>query len=66
METICYIVVMSARKFCHYFEVHKVQVLMNQPLNDIFDNKDSSERINKWAMELLEHVIDFEKRSAIK
>jgi hypothetical protein len=39
---------------------------MNQPLNDIFGNHDSSGRIGKWAMELSEHVIDFEKRSAIK
>jgi hypothetical protein len=41
-------------------------VLTNQPLNDIFDNQDSSGRIGKWTMELSEHVIDFEKRNAIK
>jgi hypothetical protein len=35
-------------------------------LNDIFGNRDSSERISKWAMELSEHVVDFEKCSAIK
>jgi hypothetical protein len=35
-------------------------------LNDIFRNRDSSGRIGKWAMELSELVIDFEKRSAIK
>jgi hypothetical protein len=35
-------------------------------MNDIFGNRDSSGRINKWAMELLEHVVDFEKRSTIK
>jgi hypothetical protein len=39
---------------------------MNQPLNDIFGNHDSLGIIGKWAMELSEHVIDFEKRSAIK
>jgi hypothetical protein len=39
---------------------------MNQPLNDIFGNCDSSGKIGKWAMELSEHVIDFEKRSVIK
>jgi hypothetical protein len=66
IEKICYAVVMSARKLRHYFEAHRVRVLTNQPLNDIFENRDSSGRIGKWAMELLEHVIDFEKRSAIK
>jgi ribonuclease HI len=35
-------------------------------LNDIFRNRDSSGRIRKWAMKLSDHVIDFEKRSAIK
>jgi hypothetical protein len=66
MEKICYIVVMSARKLRHYFEAHRVRVLTNQPLNVIFENCNSSRRIGKWAMELSKHVIDFEKRSAIK
>jgi hypothetical protein len=66
MENTCYVVVMSARKLRHYFKAHRVRVLTNQPLNDIFDNQDSSGRIGKWTMELSEHVIDFEKRNAIK
>jgi hypothetical protein len=57
---------MSARKFHHYFEAHRVRVLTNQPLNDIFGNRDCLARIGKWAMELSEHVVDFEKRSTIK
>jgi hypothetical protein len=32
----------------------------------IFRNRDSSERIGNWAIELTEYVIDFEKRTAIK
>jgi hypothetical protein len=35
---------------CHYFEAHGVRVLTNQPLNDIFGNRDSSDWIGKWAM----------------
>jgi hypothetical protein len=66
MEKICYAVIMSARKLHHYFEVDTVRVLTNQSMNDIFGNRDSSGRISKWAMELSEHVVDFEKRSAIK
>jgi hypothetical protein len=38
MEKICYTVVMSARKLRHYFKAHKVMVLTNQLLNDIFRN----------------------------
>jgi hypothetical protein len=61
IEKICYAVIMSARKLQHYFEAHTIKVLTNQPLNDIFDNRDSSERISKWAMELSEYIVDFEK-----
>jgi hypothetical protein len=65
IEKICYVVVMSSRKLRHYFDAHRVRVLMNQPLN-IFANCNSSGRILKWAMELSEQVIDFEKRSVVK
>jgi hypothetical protein len=57
MEKFCYAVVMSARKLWHYFEARIIKVLTNQPLNEIFGNRDSSERISKWAMELSEHVL---------
>jgi ribonuclease HI len=66
MEKIYYAVIMSARKLRHYFEAHTIKVLTNQLLNDIFGNRGSSNRISKWAMELLEYVVDFEKRSMIK
>jgi hypothetical protein len=57
---------MSVRKLQHYFEENAIKVLTNQPLNKIFGNRDSSRRISKWAMELSEHVMDFEKHSGIK
>jgi hypothetical protein len=66
MEKIYYAVVMSAHKLRHYFEAHTIKVSTNQPLNDIFGNRDSSERISKWVIELSEHVIDFKKCSTIK
>jgi hypothetical protein len=66
MEKICYAVVMSARKLRHYFEAHTIKVLTNQPLNDIFSNRDSFDQISKWVIELSEYVVNFEERSAIK
>jgi hypothetical protein len=53
-------------KLRHYFEAHTVRVLTNQPLHDIFGNRDSSGRNRKWATELLEYVINFKRRSSIK
>jgi hypothetical protein len=66
LEKIAYAVVMATRKLMHYFEAHKVTVLTDQPLNDLFINKEDSSRIAKWATELSKHTIDFGKRSAIK
>jgi hypothetical protein len=66
LEKITYAIVMATQKLRHYFEAHKVTVLMDQPLNDLFINKEASSRIAKWATELSEHTIDFGKRSAIK
>jgi hypothetical protein len=66
LEKIAYAVIMATRKLRHYFAAHKVTVLTDQPLNDLFINKEASSRIAKWATELSEHTIDFGKRSAIK
>jgi ribonuclease HI len=57
---------MAARKLRHYFEDHRIRVITNQPLNDLFTNKQASTRIIKWVAELSEYTVDFERRSAIK
>jgi hypothetical protein len=56
---------MAARKLRHYFKGHRIRVITNQPLNDLFANKEASTRI-KWGAELSEYTVDFERRSAIK
>jgi hypothetical protein len=47
IEKICYAIVMSTKKLHHYLETHTIRVLTNQPLNDIFGNRDSSGQISK-------------------
>jgi ribonuclease HI len=66
LEKITYAVVMAARKLRHYFEGHRIRVITNQLLNDLFTNKEASTRIIKWAPKLSEYTVDFERRSAIK
>jgi hypothetical protein len=66
LEKIAYTLIMATRKLRHYFEAHKVTVLIDQPLNDLFIDKEASSRIAKWATELSEYTIDFGKRSTIK
>jgi hypothetical protein len=66
LEKIAYAVIMAARKLRHYFEGHRIRVITNQPLNDLFANREASTQIIKWGAELSEYIVDFERRSAIK
>jgi hypothetical protein len=66
LEKIAYAVIMAARKLRHYFEGHRIRVITNQPLNDLFANREVSTRIIKWGAELSEYIVDSERRSAIK
>jgi ribonuclease HI len=50
----------------HYFEGHRIRVITNQPLSDLFANREASTRIIKWGAELSEYIVDFKRRSAIK
>jgi predicted glycosyltransferase len=42
LEKIAYVVIMAARKLRHYFEGHRIRVITNQPLNNLFTNKEAS------------------------
>jgi hypothetical protein len=66
MEKMAYAVVMSKRKLRHYFQSHNISVPTAFPLRDMFENKESTGRIGKWATELAEHVINFISRRTIK
>jgi hypothetical protein len=50
----------------HYFEGHRIRVITNQPLSDLFANREASTQIIKWSAELSKYIVDFERRSAIK
>jgi hypothetical protein len=66
LEKIAYAVIMAARKPRHYFEGHRIRVITNQPLSDLFANREASTGIIKWGAELSEYIVDFERRSATK
>jgi hypothetical protein len=66
MEKMAYAVVMAKRKLRHYFQSHNILVPTAFALRDMFENKESTGRIGKWATKLAEHVINFVSRSAIK
>src|SRR6185437_3065509 len=66
MEKMAYAVVMAPRKVRHYFQSFKIKVPTSFPLRDMFENREASGRIGKWATQLASHHIDFVSRSAIK
>ena len=65
-EKIAYAVLTAARKLKHYFQAHKIKVPTNYPLKEVLQSCTSSERLGKWAAELSQHYIKFEKRTSIK
>jgi ribonuclease HI len=66
VQKLLYVVLLTARKLHHYFDDHKVIVVIGFPIGDILHNKEATERIAKWAYELGDHDIEFLPRMAIK
>jgi ribonuclease HI len=50
----------------HYFQAHKIRVLTNYPLKEVLQSCRTTGRLGKWAAELSQHFIEFEKRTSIK
>jgi hypothetical protein len=66
VQKLLYTVLLTARKFRHYFDDHKVIVVTGFPISDILHNKEVVGRTAKWACELGAHDIEFRPRTAIK
>ena len=66
IEKIAYAVLTAARKLKHYFHAHKIRIPTNYPLKEVLQSCRSSGRLGKWATELSQHYIGFEKRTSIK
>src|SRR3954466_12169023 len=65
-QKMAYGVYMSAKNLKHYFEEHPIKVICEAPITDILSNKDASDRIAKWAIELSPYAPQFDRRDAIK
>ncbi|TYH13657.1 hypothetical protein ES288_A06G156400v1 [Gossypium darwinii] len=56
----------EARKLRPYFQSHPVTILKNQPIIDILCRVDTSRRMIKWGIELVEFGIEYAPRTTIK
>jgi hypothetical protein len=41
------------KKLVHYFVTHSIMVVTSYPLKEIINNRDATNRITKWVMELM-------------
>jgi hypothetical protein len=57
---------MMTRKLKHYFLVHTVQIVSDRSLARVLQNKEVTERIAQWAVEIGQYDIEFIPRHAIK
>ena len=59
MEKMAYVKVMVVRKLWHYLQSINIKVPASYPLQDMFENREASGRIGKWATQLAAYTIDF-------
>lgn len=65
-EKLVFALVTYARRLQPYFEAHKIVVLTNFPLRQVFQKPKTSGRLMKWALELSEYDIGIEPRTSLK
>ncbi|WVZ52500.1 hypothetical protein U9M48_003554 [Paspalum notatum var. saurae] len=66
VQKLLYAVLITARKLRHYFEEHKIIVVIEFPIGEVLLNREATGHITKWACELGAHDNEFRLRTAIK
>jgi hypothetical protein len=61
-----YALLVTSRKLRHYFQSHKIKVMLSFPLGEILRSRNTTGCIVKWSVELGEFELDFCPRQAIK
>jgi ribonuclease HI len=63
---LAYALLITSRKLSHYFQVHQIEVHTSSTLGEILNNREATEKIAKWAIELSMYDIIYKPRIAIK
>src|SRR5438128_1049955 len=66
IQKILYAVLITSRKLVHCFQAHPISVVTSFLSGDILHNRDATERIAKWDVELGSFELSFQPRRAIK
>jgi hypothetical protein len=63
---LAYALLITAHKLSHYFQAHQIEVHTSSTLDEILNNREATDRIAKWAIELSMYDIVYKPRTAIK
>jgi hypothetical protein len=63
---LAYGLLITSHKLSHYFLVHQIEVHTSSTLGEILNNREATEKIAKWAIELSMYDIVYKRRTSIK
>jgi hypothetical protein len=66
IQKLLYAVILTWRMLRHYLESHPLTMVSSFPLGEIIQCREASDRIAKWAVELMGETLSFAPRKAIK
>ena len=66
IEKLVLTLVHTARRLRRYFQAHPITVLTDQPIRQIVMQPERSGRLTKWAIELWEYDIGYQRRVSMK
>ena len=66
MEKLILALVTAARKLLPYFQAHTIEVPTKYPMKQVLHKLETSGRLMKWAIELIEFNIRYKPKTAIK
>ena len=58
--------VTTARKLCPYFQAHTIEIPTKYPMKQVLHKPETSGRLMKWVIELIEIDIRYKPKTAIK
>jgi hypothetical protein len=61
-----YALLITACKLSYYFQAHQIKVHTSSTLGEILNNREATDKIAKWAIELSMYDIIYKPRTAIK